>query len=396
MAGDTQRMPQMDSQSLPSPSTGGGWVGQHEIAAATCEIDVRTTIEADEFLERYVRASRPVLLPLNLVAATDWVFWGRASLVREAGECELPVVRTRDVVSVQDASRPRGPATPAPQAKPLRDLVLERMVPCADDGPWPCMEDGCPAASLDCAALASLGLCNGHEFGDVFATPPEGLRTEQIALRCPVACGACQPRQDDAHPPHEEDDGGGGGEELDPPYVVATRPSGPRAAAAPAQLRGCWEVFDRALNLSGPLAVAPDDFLPPHQHKRIFFAGPARSGSAFHDHSNAFNLLPYGSKRWLLLPPSGTYALPRGDDAGDAAAAAETPGAWLQRYDALRRNATRAPLRIPPLQCTQPAGSALFVPSGWKHAIVNAAPSVGVAVEVGDLDVMRRAAACRG
>ena len=46
---------------------------------------------------------------------------------------------------------------------------------------------------------------------------------------------------------------------------------------------------------------------------------------------------------------------------------------------------------LPPLRCVQPAGSALFVPSGWKHATINLAPSVGVAVEVGDVDVIERA-----
>jgi hypothetical protein len=47
------------------------------------------------------------------------------------------------------------------------------------------------------------------------------------------------------------------------------------------------------------------------------------------------------------------------------------------------------------LRCTQPAGTALFVPSGWKHAILNDEASVGVAVEVGDQDVVRRATAAQ-
>ena len=44
-----------------------------------------------------------------------------------------------------------------------------------------------------------------------------------------------------------------------------------------------------------------------------------------------------------------------------------------------------------PLVCTQPANTALFVPSGWKHAVHNLAPGVAVAVEVGDQDVIARA-----
>ena len=58
----------------------------------------------------------------------------------------------------------------------------------------------------------------------------------------------------------------------------------------------------------------------------------------------------------------------------------------LARYEA---DPTALP--IAPLRCTQPSGTALFVPSGWKHAIINEEASVGVAVEVGDLDVMARA-----
>ena len=62
------------------------------------------------------------------------------------------------------------------------------------------------------------------------------------------------------------------------------------------------------------------------------------------------------------------------------------PAAWLRRHEA-------EPSRLPiaPLLCTQPGGTALFVPSGWKHAVINLAPSVGVAVEVGDQDVIDRA-----
>ena len=111
----------------------------------------------------------------------------------------------------------------------------------------------------------------------------------------------------------------------------------------------------------------------------------------------------------LLLPPSGSYELHAanaevgGADVGVQARPREwtvtadgasmpkpvlTPRDWLRRYEA-----DTSVLPIPPLQCTQPAGTALFVPSGWKHAIMNEAPSVGVAVEVGDVDIIRRATA---
>ena len=104
-----------------------------------------------------------------------------------------------------------------------------------------------------------------------------------------------------------------------------------------------------------------------------------------HDHSNTFNLLPYGRKRWLLLPPSGDGY----EEYLTSPQESVTPQEWLRRHDA----DGGAKLRIPLQQCTQPAGTALFVPTGWKHAVINLAPSVGMAIEVGDTDVIQRARA---
>ena len=42
-----------------------------------------------------------------------------------------------------------------------------------------------------------------------------------------------------------------------------------------------------------------------------------------------------------------------------------------------------------PLECVLPSGRALFVPSGWRHLIVNVQDSVGVAVEVGDVPMIQ-------
>lgn len=185
------------------------------------------------------------------------------------------------------------------------------------------------------------------------------------------------------------------------------------------------------------LGALPDSFLDEASHKRIFFAGPTNSGmrcssnpslalviwlategihpddnpsgwlanrlddftllrlagTHFHDHSNTFSLLPYGRKHWLLIPPSGSYDSPQshsavgaGVESADAGRAKLTPSEWLSWHEA-----HPGALPIEPLQCIQPAGTALFVPSGWKHAIINLAPSVGVAVEVGDTDVIERA-----
>ena len=94
------------------------------------------------------------------------------------------------------------------------------------------------------------------------------------------------------------------------------------------------------------------------------FIGPAGSGVGLHEHSNAWNGLVFGRKRWVLLPPFehvGPTALPVTD--------------WLQLWYPRQRD--RA------FECVQEAGELLYVPSGYMHAVLNLQPSVGVAVEVG-------------
>lgn len=406
----------------------GGWGGHSSHADRTpCDIDIRgANLSMTEFEERYVLQGRPVLLPLESV-----------------------VVRSR-----------------GRQSHPNR---------CSDAGPWQCTEEGCPEAVLSCEMLASYGLCE-KQFGHVWERPPAAdLASQRIAALCPLACGTCEPlppdenrlwtraefvrrvgacvvpvvRTSDVAEHQYASSAGGGvhthhdtlasfvekemaaeadasdrervhaaakGSTKDPQYVVASRAKA-RSASSDAtdltqQQQQCWRILDSTMLLHG-LGALHGQFLLPADHKRLLFVGAAGSGTPFHDHSNTFSLLPYGRKRWLLLPPSGPYDLPPRHDpvltsadvssavsAGAAAAARggtgtsapasrsgqATPTEWLRAYEA-RPEA----LPIPPLQCTQPAGTALFVPSGWKHAIINLAPSVGMAVEVGDRDVMARA-----
>ena len=75
----------------------------------------------------------------------------------------------------------------------------------------------------------------------------------------------------------------------------------------------------------------------------------------------------------MLLPP--------GASAG-AAGSSAAPLQWL---------AQQRPGGATPLTCTQQSGQALFVPSGWLHAVLNLRDSVGVAVEVGDVAMMELA-----
>mmetsp|Transcript_29773 Transcript_29773/g.62647 ORF Transcript_29773/g.62647 Transcript_29773/m.62647 type:complete len:351 (+) Transcript_29773:3-1055(+) len=152
---------------------------------------------------------------------------------------------------------------------------------------------------------------------------------------------------------------------ADAPYLFAT------GAVA--------EQLAQRVEVSG-LGATPA-FLPPSQHKKILYLGATSSGSFFHDHSNALNLLVYGRKKWAVFPPSAEYEL----DLNGNAAARTLPN-WEVQYEGKKQ---QLPLR--PMRCIQSAGTALFVPSGWKHAIVNEEVSIGVAIEVGDVAMIRAA-----
>ena len=103
---------------------------------------------------------------------------------------------------------------------------------------------------------------------------------------------------------------------------------------------------------------------------------------------NAYNALFFGAKLFALLPPFAGHW--RRDGArGDAVV--EDLGRLrpraMQRLFPERTIRDGAPALGPlatPRLCVQRAGDLLFVPTGWAHAVVNLAESVGVAVEVGD------------
>ena len=62
---------------------------------------------------------------------------------------------------------------------------------CADGGPWPCAETGCPASELSCADLAYHATCEGV-FGKVFIHVPRSVDgASTIADRCPMTCRRC-------------------------------------------------------------------------------------------------------------------------------------------------------------------------------------------------------------
>jgi len=60
---------------------------------------------------------------------------------------------------------------------------------CQDEGPWACTEKGCPGPQVHCADMASY--CAKGSFGDVFLSPPAGLKLVRIRDKCRKLCGQC-------------------------------------------------------------------------------------------------------------------------------------------------------------------------------------------------------------
>jgi len=191
LLGGQQTTPRTDALP-PLVEVDGGWGGSSNVRDVTpsCDVDVRANLSAAEFASEYVLASRPVLLPLNEVAAAGDM-WSRSRLLQAVGDCVVPVVATSSVVDEQQAGSAPSPARQLSTPAKLRDFLFEHLVECTDEGPWPCAEEGCPSDPLGCTELAQLEQCE-HEFGEVWATPPRAhLASEQIFTRCPRSCGIC-------------------------------------------------------------------------------------------------------------------------------------------------------------------------------------------------------------
>ena len=100
----------------------------------------------------------------------------------------------------------------------------------------------------------------------------------------------------------------------------------------------------------------------------LFYVGPPGSGASWHKHTNAINVMAQGTKRWFLLPPGLNYISAGGTSVLE----------WVEELGSVGN------MPFPPLECTQQAGDAFYVPSGWSHAVLNLETSVGFAVELGE------------
>ena len=109
-----------------------------------------------------------------------------------------------------------------------------------------------------------------------------------------------------------------------------------------------------------------EDVTALNQSAALFYAGGRGSGVSLHSHTNSWNALIEGRKRWYLLPPHAVYGrtgLPMAE--------------WLDSkfYRLLKEDTIR---------CTQERGETLWVPQDWTHGVINVDDVVvGMAGEVG-------------
>ena len=64
---------------------------------------------------------------------------------------------------------------------------------CVDDGPWECLEEGCPARSVTCEMLASACFAT---FGNIWRKPPHGTASLLVQQACPASCQMCNASSD--------------------------------------------------------------------------------------------------------------------------------------------------------------------------------------------------------
>ena len=126
-------------------------------------------------------------------------------------------------------------------------------------------------------------------------------------------------------------------------------------------------LFENKLQEDHPAILA--DFRTPklfdgyRVHPYQWLVGAAGSGAPWHFHQDAWNALVHGAKRWFFRRPAEATLSTRHPVASVAARlAGETEGSDV-------------------VECTQPAGSVMYVPDSYSHLVLNLEGSVAVACE---------------
>ncbi|KAK2078094.1 hypothetical protein QBZ16_003962 [Prototheca wickerhamii] len=109
---------------------------------------------------------------------------------------------------------------------------------------------------------------------------------------------------------------------------------------------------------------------------RFVYLGPAGTRTPVHHDvlmSHSWSINVSGTKRWLLVPPSHTAYLH-----SVTGADCLVPTLDAGRLSAAQREQFADVAKAAVLEVTQPAGQALFVPSGWHHEVVNATDALSI------------------
>ncbi|KAH9503774.1 JmjC domain-containing protein 8 [Bulinus truncatus] len=102
----------------------------------------------------------------------------------------------------------------------------------------------------------------------------------------------------------------------------------------------------------------------------IFFLGSSLTGVVFHKHSDTWNAVAYGKKRWFLYPttrtpPGGVY---HGFTLMD----------WFHKVYPQLTEAEK------PIECVQRGGEILYLPEGMYHATLNLGDTIALAIQKKD------------
>ena len=124
------------------------------------------------------------------------------------------------------------------------------------------------------------------------------------------------------------------------------------------EIFGAWTSFFRSTQR---FSMTNDDW----STAALFYVGGEMSGTYFHSHTNALNILMSGSKKWFLTPKRYYYGPTHVSSIVN----------WYTTHRPL--------LPFAPLECVQREGDVLFVPEDWNHAVMNLENVIGVAVEMG-------------
>ena len=90
----------------------------------------------------------------------------------------------------------RGRQAPVCSARRSSQICMCRRE-CADEGPWACHEEGCPARTVTCDILSVA--CKAR-FSDIWRKAPYGVGSRLVSQACPMSCGKCNSQREDAPP----------------------------------------------------------------------------------------------------------------------------------------------------------------------------------------------------